>query len=92
MKAVMLETYLVGVERPLGDDDDYVVVTDDYEGFGPGLLATYPVEKVDAKSVAQAGWDYAYRRGLFPIRAIVNLPDEYSEWWLTEEGCEKLEE
>jgi hypothetical protein len=86
----MLETTLVGVERPLGDDDDYIVVTDDYEGFGPGLLAAYPVEQVDAASAAEAGWDYAYRHGLFPIRAVVNLPDGYSEWMLDENGMSEV--
>jgi hypothetical protein len=92
LKASLLTTYLVGVESSCGVDEDFITVTDDYEGFGPGLLAAPPVERVDAVSAADAGWDYAYRHKLFPILAIVNLPDEYSEWQLTAEGKEKLEE
>lgn len=85
------ETYLVGVERPCyPEDEDYVVVTDDYEGFGPDLLATYPLEKVDAESAEDAAWDYARRHNLFPIRANVNLSDGYSEWMLDAEGMHEV--
>jgi len=80
--------YLVAVERPLCSDDS-ITVTDDYEGFGPDLLATYPIEKVEADSPLNAARQYAERHGLFPIRAFINLPDEASEWMLDEDGsCE----
>jgi len=87
---VELTTYLVGVERPYLGDADLIVVTDDYDGFSADLLAIYPLEKVDAESAEQAGWDYAYRHKLFPIQAIVNLSGEYSEWMLDEEGMHEV--
>jgi hypothetical protein len=84
---VALKTFLVGVERPCyPGSGDSITVTDDYDGFGPGLLAIHPVERVDAKSAPDAGWDYAYRHKLSPILATVNLPEEYSEWMLGEGG------
>ena len=90
-KAVLLETYLVGVERPCyPDSEDFITVTDDYEGFGPDLLATYPIEKVDAETPEDAARDYARRHGLFPIRAIINLSDGYSEWMMDEEGMHEV--
>ena len=91
MKAVLLETYLVGVERPCyPETEDFITVTDDYEGFGPDLLATYPLEKVDAETPEDAARDYAYRHELFPIQAIVNLSDRCGEWMLDEDGMHEV--
>ena len=91
MKTVVLETYLVGVERPCyPDSEDFITVTDDYEGFGPSLLATYPIEKVDGKTPEDAARDYAHRHKLFPIRAIINLSNGYSEWMMDEEGTHEV--
>jgi hypothetical protein len=91
MKAVVLETYLVGVERPCyPETEDFITVTDDYDGFGPDLLATYPLEKVDAETAEQAAWDYACRHALFPIQAVVNLSDRYGEWMLDEDGMHEV--
>ena len=90
-QAVVQETYLVGVERPCYPEaEDYITVTDDYEGFGPDLLATYPIEKVDAESAEQAAWDYTCRHELFPIQAIVNLSDRCGEWMLDEDGVHEV--
>jgi hypothetical protein len=90
-QAVVQETYLVGVERPCyPENEDFITVTDDYEGFGPGLLATYPLEKVDAETPEGAARDYARRHKLFPIRAIINLSDGYSEWMMDEEGTHEV--
>ena len=90
-KAMVLETYLIGVERPCyPETEDFITVTDDYEGFGPDLLAAYPIEKVDAGTVGQAAWDYACRHALFPIRASVNLSDGCGEWMLDEDGMHEV--
>ena len=89
-KPVLLETFLVGVERPCSDDEDFITVTDDYDGFGPDLLATYPLEKVEAETPEQAAWDYAYRHELFPIRVVVNLSDCDQEWMLDEDGMHEV--
>ena len=91
MKAVVLETYLVGVERPCyPESEDLITVTDDYEGFGPDLLATYPLEKVDAQTPEDAARDYADRHGLLPIRVVVNLSDRFAEWMMDEEGMQEV--
>ena len=88
---VVQETYLVGVERPCcPGGEDFITVTDDYEGFGPDLLATYPLEKVDAASAEGAAWDYACRHRLFPIQAIVSLSDRCGEWMLDEDGMHEV--
>ena len=90
-KAVVLETYLVGVERPCyPETEDFITVTDDYEGFGPSLLATYPIEKVDAESAEQAARGYACRHELLPIQAVVNLSDRCGEWMLDEDGMHEV--
>jgi hypothetical protein len=89
--ASLLKTYLVGLEWPWGSAESIVKVTDDHDGFGD-LLTKPPVERVDAESAADAGWDYALRHQLFPILAIVNLPDEHGEWQLTAEGKYEREE
>jgi len=84
---VVQETYLVGVERPCcPGGEDFITVTDDYEGFGPDLLATYPIEKIDAKEPEDAAWDYAVRHHLLPIRAIINLSDHSAEWKMDNDG------
>ena len=91
-KAVVLETYLVGVERPCyPGTEDFITVTDDYDGFGPDLLATYPLDKVDAETAEQAAWDYARRHRLFPIHVNVNLSDYYAEWMVDEEGMHEVD-
>ena len=90
-KAVVLETYLVGVERPCyPGTEDFITVTDDYDGFGPDLLATYPLDKVDAETAEQAAWDYACRHDLFPIQATVNLSNGCGEWMLDEDGVHEV--
>lgn len=40
-------SYLVSVECPCGETKDNIKVTDDIEGFGPGLLAAPLVEETD---------------------------------------------
>ena len=92
MRKASLETYLVGVERPCyPETEDFVTVTDDYEGFGPDLLAAYPIGKVEAQSPEQAAWDYARQYRLLPIRVVVNLPESYSEWMMDEDGMSQVD-
>ena len=91
-QVVIQETYLVGVERPCyPESEDFITVTDDYEGFGPDLLATYPVEKVDAATPEDAAWDYASRHKLFPIHVNVNVSDYYAEWMVDEGGMHEVD-
>jgi len=87
MSAQELPVFLVGVETGcLSDQRRRIVVTDDVEGFGPGILATYPLVEIRANQPENAAFDYAQQHGLIPIRADVNLPEGYQEWWLSEDG------
>jgi hypothetical protein len=65
-------------------------VTGDYDGFGPDLLASYPLEKVEAETPEDAAWDYACRHGLFPIRVVASLVDCDQEWMLDEGGMHEV--
>ena len=85
-----METFLVAVERPPWDEGDFITVTDDYDGFGPDALATYPIAQRKGTSALDAARQYAEQHGLLPIRVTINLPDEASEWMLDEDGCCEL--
>jgi hypothetical protein len=90
-RTVLLETSLAGVERPCHPaTEGFITVTDDYEDFGSDLLASYPLEKVEAETPEQAAWDYACRHGLFPIRVVVNLSGCDREWMLDEGGVHEV--
>ena len=85
-----METFLVAVERPPWDEDDFITVTDDYDGLGPDVLATYPIAPVKGTSALDAARQYAEEHDLLPIRVTVNLPDEYGEWVIDEGGAHEV--
>jgi len=82
--------YLVAVETCPTYDDPTIVVTDDTEGFGPDVLATYPIARKLAEKPQDAAWDYAYEHDLFPLHAFINLPDHSEEWLLSTTGPRQL--
>jgi len=82
--------YLVAVERPSYDDDS-IKVTDDCDGLGPGVLATYPIGQIEAESPLDAARQYVEKHGLpLPITIVVNMSDEYGEWMMDEGGAHEV--
>lgn len=64
-----MEQYLVGVEHPCefcNALENIIKVTDDIEGFGPGLLADYPILPVEADTPHLAGYRYMPERMVLP--------------------------
>ena len=85
-----METFLVAVERPPWDEDDFITVTDDYDGLGPDVLATYPIARRKGTSALDAARQYAEEHNLLPIHVTINLPDEYGEWVIDEDGAHEV--
>lgn len=78
--------YLVAVELGCGSDAPSIKVTDDIEGFGPGLLAGYPILTIEADTPQLAGYRYARQHELTHILITINLESDSSEWWM--EQCQ----
>ena len=74
--------YLIGVERPCGEMLHHIKVSDDVEGFGPGLLAVFPLELVEADTPELAAYRYARAYALFHTGIVINLPTNDEEWWM----------
>ena len=89
-RTAQMETFLVAVERPPWEKEDFITVTDDYDGFGPDVLATYPIARRKGTSALDAARQYAEEHDLLPIRVNVNLPDEYGEWVIDEGGAHEV--
>ena len=77
-----MKEYLVAVEQPCGENVETIVVTDDIEGFGPDVLAVYPILTIEAGTPVLAGYRYARRHGIIHTLIIINLPDTSEEWWI----------
>jgi|GEM_PF-4204820 len=86
-------SYLVGVEWPwtgiANTASLMVVVTDDYEGFGPDLLASWdgqdtPIARIDDEPL-EAALRYIDALSLDPESISINL-DEYEYYTRTEGG------
>lgn len=90
--------YLVAVELPWCESaeihaGEVVVVTDDIEGFGPDLLATYPIQTVEADSPQLAGYRYARRHGAVDVLVQINLSEKYyEEWWMCTDEAHKIDD
>ena len=83
--------YLVAVEHPTGFDEENIVVTNDVEGFGPGLLAALAIQTVGADSPQQAAYYYARQHGLVNMLIIINLPSICEEWWMCTNEAHKVD-
>jgi len=86
--------YLVGVEHPCEfcqDEGDLIKVTSDVEGFGPGLLAAYPIQTVCVDAPHVAAFRYARQHGLANTLVIINLVDNSEEWWLRTNEMHKID-
>lgn len=83
--------YLVSVERPCGSDERTIVVTNDTEGFGPGLLAIFPISTVKADTPEMAGYRYARQHGITHTLIIINLTDNSDEWWMEKGQAHKID-
>lgn len=82
--------YLVGLEHPYSFNVPNIKVSDDTGGFGPGLLASYPLEPVEAFTPQLAGYRYAVQYGLTHILIVINLQDNSDEWWMEEDQVHKI--
>jgi len=74
--------YLVAYENTRGYDENFITVTDDVDGFGIGVLACYPVQRMEAETPQLAGYRYARRHGIDSARIVINLASYLEEWWV----------
>jgi hypothetical protein len=88
--AAQIETFLVAVERPPWNQDEFITVTDDCDGLGPDVLATYPIERVESPSPQDAAREYAEEHDLLPIHVNINLSNEDGEWVIEENGAHEV--
>ncbi len=82
-----MKEFLVGLENLYCDEERIVTVTDDTEGFGPGLLAEPGIDLISCSGSPPrfCAAIYASRHKLeLPLRISVNLPDNASDAWRLE--------
>jgi len=88
-----MTVYLVGLESPPHPDNElFIKVTDDYDGFGPNLMSTPRPEWITTEFPQDAAWFFALGHGLLSCRAIVNLPGEETSTWFLGHDRPELEE
>ena len=86
--------YLVAVEHPCEYCEytgNLIKVTNDIEGFGPGLLASYPILPVETDTPQLAAYRYAQQHKITHSLIIINLPGNSDEWWMEEDQAHKVD-